>query len=100
MTGIARAVVSVFILMLAPAAPALAQSAVLCGCYCGINISPPCSEQACKNACGWQSGSGSGGSNQSGPAQLWYCRAVTGKGGAGWAWSPIEKMLSSAGQGA
>ena len=27
-----------------------------CGCYCGAVIPPPCSEEACKSACGWQSG--------------------------------------------
>lgn len=28
--------------------------AVSCGCYCGINIAPPCSDEACKRACGWK----------------------------------------------
>ena len=35
-----------------------------CGCYCGITISPPCSEQACKTACGWRP-DGRGGGQQS-----------------------------------
>ena len=25
-----------------------------CGCYCGITIAPPCSDDACKRACGWK----------------------------------------------
>jgi hypothetical protein len=62
--------------------PARAQSAVACGCYCGITISPPCSEQACKNACGWRGGDGG---RQSGPARLWYCRALAPNGAYGWA---------------
>lgn len=81
------ALAAVLILLLAPATHAVAQSAVSCDCYCGITTSPPCSEQACKSACGWTQ-DGRGGGQQSGPTRLWYCRAVTGKGGAGWAWSP------------
>jgi hypothetical protein len=37
-----------------PAGPASKGS---CQCYCGIYLNPPCSEQACKNACGWPSAS-------------------------------------------
>lgn len=37
-----------------------------CGCYCGAVIPPPCSEEACKSACGWQ---GSSPSAPSGPSQ-------------------------------
>jgi tetratricopeptide (TPR) repeat protein len=24
-----------------------------CGCYCGVVLPPPCSDEACKRACGW-----------------------------------------------
>ncbi|HET6420732.1 MAG TPA: hypothetical protein VFG19_11280, partial [Geobacteraceae bacterium] len=24
-----------------------------CGCYCGAVLPPPCSDEACKRACGW-----------------------------------------------
>src|SRR5262245_60715335 len=27
---------------------------VSCGCYCGVQVPPPCSDDACKSACGWQ----------------------------------------------
>lgn len=27
---------------------------VSCGCYCGISVPPPCSDDACKRACGYQ----------------------------------------------
>lgn len=38
--------------------PAAAQGqAVSCGCYCGKVLSPPCSDDACKSACGWNGGS-------------------------------------------
>jgi len=36
--------------------------AVSCGCYCGVSLSPPCSEAACKRACGWKEPSSGGGS--------------------------------------
>jgi hypothetical protein len=36
-----------------------------CGCYCGKVIPPPCSDDACKQACGW-SGSAGGSSSGSG----------------------------------
>ena len=32
-----------------------------CGCYCGKVLRPPCSEDACKQACGWQGPSSPGG---------------------------------------
>lgn len=76
-------------LLLAPAAPARAQGAVLCGCYCGITISPPCSEEACKAACGYSEGAGGRGGG-SGPAQVYYCRAVAPNGAWGWASSSRE----------
>lgn len=76
-------------LSLAPPAPAWAQGAVLCGCYCGITISPPCSEEACKAACGYSEG-GSGRGGPSGPAQVYYCRAVAPNGAWGWASSSRE----------
>lgn len=40
------------------ASPAHAQRVVGCDCYCGINLPPPCSEQACINSCGGSSGAG------------------------------------------
>jgi hypothetical protein len=90
MKRIALLAACVSILLLAAATPALAQSAVLCGCYCGITISPPCSEQACKAACGWRSGDGSRGGDGGGSTQLWYCRALGRNNGYGWAWSPNQ----------
>ena len=39
-----------------------------CGCYCGKVLPPPCSDEACKSACGWQGSSGGGG-GYSGPSQ-------------------------------
>ena len=40
------------------AVPASAQGrAVSCGCYCGVVLSPPCSDDACKAACGYGGGS-------------------------------------------
>lgn len=39
------------------AAPLSAQSTVSCGCYCGVMVPPPCTDDACKKACGY-SGSG------------------------------------------
>lgn len=70
-----------FMLLVAVATtPARAQSAVSCGCYCGITISPPCSEQACKAACGWRDGDSGRGGSQSGPARVWYCRALAPNG--------------------
>lgn len=41
-------------LVLAPAAQA--QRPVSCGCYCGVVLSPPCSDAACKRACGARGG--------------------------------------------
>jgi hypothetical protein len=84
-------VACILALILAPAPPALAQGAVLCGCYCGITISPPCSEEACKAACGYGGGeSGGGRGGASGPAQVYYCRAVAPNGAWGWASSSRE----------
>lgn len=76
-------------LVLAPAAPAVAQVAVQCGCYCGITLPPPCSEQAFKTACGYSSGEGNTG-RPSGPTELWYCRAVAPNGAWGWAHSSSQ----------
>lgn len=55
-----------FALLLLLQVPAFSQKVVGCGCYCGKVISPPCSESACKSACGWSSGSGGGGGNSGG----------------------------------
>jgi hypothetical protein len=48
------------ILLLVNYQPAYAEAA-LCKCYCGARTSPPCSDNACKRACGWQEPSSSGG---------------------------------------
>ena len=37
-----------------------------CGCYCGKVLPPPCSDDACKRACGWQEPSS--GASQTGPS--------------------------------
>jgi len=29
---------------------------VKCGCYCGVMLDPPCSDDDCKRACGYQEG--------------------------------------------
>lgn len=39
-------------LSLAPAASAQDGRAVSCGCYCGVSLPPPCSDNACISACG------------------------------------------------
>jgi hypothetical protein len=39
--------------------PAMAQSVAKCGCYCGKVLDPPCSENACKQACGYRAPGGS-----------------------------------------
>jgi hypothetical protein len=85
MKAVALAVASFLVLVLAPATAARAQGAVLCVCYCGISILPPCSEQACKDACHYDDGRGSEG--PSGPTQTWYCRALAPNGAWGWGYS-------------
>lgn len=89
MKSIALLAVSFLFLVLALAAPAQAQTAVRCMCYCGVTIFPPCSEEACKTACGWDGGGGGRG-GESGPAQTYYCRAVAPNGAWGWAHSSRE----------
>jgi hypothetical protein len=44
---------------------ATAQTLAACGCYCGKVIRPPCSDNACKQACGWTGGSSGRSSNSS-----------------------------------
>jgi hypothetical protein len=46
---------SVAILSFLTCSAALAQSGgtAACVCYCGINLRPPCGDDACKRACGW-----------------------------------------------
>src|SRR5579884_2861204 len=54
----------VAVFLLGFATPAKAQGAVLCTCYCGARLYPPCSEEACKSACGYsepRQGGGEGG---------------------------------------
>jgi hypothetical protein len=46
----------------------VAGKAVSCGCYCGVMIPPPCSDEACKKACGWRGGSGGGSPAATSPA--------------------------------
>ncbi|MGD0199167.1 MAG: hypothetical protein ABSD27_00295 [Bryobacteraceae bacterium] len=48
--------------MVVSVTPAMAQHLAGCGCYCGKVIRPPCSDDACKQACGWSAPST--GSNQ------------------------------------
>ncbi len=36
------------------ALPAAGQGPAACGCYCGKVLAPPCSDAACKQACGWR----------------------------------------------
>jgi hypothetical protein len=43
--------------------PAPAQTVAGCGCYCGKVLRPPCSDNACKQACGWNGGSSSSSSS-------------------------------------
>ena len=38
-----------------------AQQVSGCGCYCGKVLRPPCSDNACKQACGWRAPAGGGG---------------------------------------
>jgi hypothetical protein len=87
--SIALAVMCSGVLLLVLAAVAQAQVAVRCMCYCGVTIYPPCSEEACKAACGWDEGGG-GRKGGGGPAQIWYCRAVAPDGAWGWASSSKE----------
>ncbi|MBI5200951.1 MAG: hypothetical protein HY925_05140 [Elusimicrobia bacterium] len=55
--------------LLASPGPVLAQGQVLgCDCYCGMNLPPPCSTEACVSACGGSSGGAS--SNPYGPANI------------------------------
>ncbi len=56
------------LLLLAAPARTLAQQTVGCGCYCGKVLAPPCSDDACKSACGWQGSSSSSGSSAAGGA--------------------------------
>ncbi len=39
-----------------------------CVCYCGIRLSPPCGDDACKRACGWKEPTTGGGSPAGGGA--------------------------------
>jgi tetratricopeptide (TPR) repeat protein len=43
---------------------AAAQSPAACGCYCGKVLRPPCSDNACKQACGWRDPSPGGNTTQ------------------------------------
>ncbi|MEQ1921270.1 MAG: hypothetical protein ABL952_02065 [Pyrinomonadaceae bacterium] len=52
-----KAILLVTALALAFVSTAAAQipgRASSCTCYCGKVVAPPCSDQACKNACGWR----------------------------------------------
>ena len=64
-----RSLLFAVVLLLSSAEGALAQAGpVSCTCYCGKVLRPPCSDNACKQACGWR---GPGG-NSSGPAPVPY----------------------------
>lgn len=57
--GVAAALALLFfLLILQPlnGVPARAQDGgtAACVCYCGIRLSPPCGDDACKRACGWK----------------------------------------------
>lgn len=49
-----RYLFGIFGLILLMAGLTAAQKVVGCGCYCGKVIPPPCSDNACKAACGWR----------------------------------------------
>ncbi len=58
MTKIIAALIFAVLALWAYPVPAAAQGrAVSCGCYCGVVLSPPCSDDACKSACGYGGGS-------------------------------------------
>jgi hypothetical protein len=57
---------------------ALAQTAVGCVCYCGIQLVGYCTEQTCKNACGYRP--------PPPPSPNWGCVAETGRGAWGRSW--------------
>ncbi|HSR10661.1 MAG TPA: hypothetical protein VLS90_04395, partial [Thermodesulfobacteriota bacterium] len=42
----------------------------LCKCYCGVNLRPPCGDEACKRACGWTPPASSPAPGGSGPAAI------------------------------
>ncbi len=56
MSNAARALIFFFLASLLTT-PASAQVVEQCACYCGVMLYPPCSEAACKSACGWRGGS-------------------------------------------
>jgi hypothetical protein len=63
-------VMPLFILQFIDCSAALAQvqgRAVSCGCYCGVSVPAPCSDEDCKRACGWKPPA-TGGNNPAGAA--------------------------------
>lgn len=44
------------LLAFAPTPSSAQGRAVSCGCYCGVSLPPPCSDDACKSACGYGGG--------------------------------------------
>lgn len=48
------------LVVLAMSSLARTQQIAACGCYCGKVIRPPCSDNACKLACGWRAPSSGG----------------------------------------
>ncbi len=56
-------------LQVASSPPALADGGTAaCVCYCGIRLSPPCGDDACKRACGWKEPTTGGGAPAGGGA--------------------------------
>jgi len=62
---LALAAISIFALSLAPEVFAQVPGTIApgrsCGCYCGKMTYPPCSDEKCKQECGYYQGSGGGG---------------------------------------
>lgn len=56
-TAILFALLSLFAFVFSPRSASAQGRAVSCGCYCGKVLPPPCSDDACKSACGWGGGS-------------------------------------------
>jgi hypothetical protein len=52
--------VLVFVLVMLLAIPRPSFAGGPCGCYCGTYLPAPCSDNACKQACGWKAPSGGG----------------------------------------
>jgi hypothetical protein len=62
-------IVAAVTMMLIPSL-SFAQQTVSCGCYCGKMTPPPCSDEKCKEVCGWPSSSGGSSGIYNGAYQL------------------------------